>query len=75
VVGVSDRASRGFRAVSPCVRAALAISLPNQKPRPHYTLAFHRDLAAFLEHKMVFQPAMDYFWHLDLAFDAGGLHS
>ena len=62
-------------AAAVCVRAALATSLPNQKPCPHHALALHNDLAPFLEHEMVLQPVMDYLGHLDLALDAGGLHS
>ena len=56
-------------------RVGLATSLPNQKPCPHHALALDNDLAPFLEHEMVLQPVMDHLWHLDLALDAGGLHS
>src|SRR5262249_22633301 len=55
--------------------AALVVSLPGQKPGAHYTLAFDHNLAAFLEHEIVFQPAMDLLRHLDFALDPGGLHA
>ena len=55
--------------------AVLAISLPNQKPGPHYTLALDIDLAAFLKQEVFFQPALDHLGHLDLALHAGGLHA